>query len=543
MDCYTEEEESLCCCSVDNREADSISKTATSSIFSEEEDEVEILRLNELRLNSLRGSYLSVLSDHQKPIDDGESYMTPEELEPYRMIGDSAMDLVFSLMQDEGRKLGPTDDFLKLAEEAKHSSQKTPSQEAMKSFMETYQTLPSWAEPEQLRRGQEVFLAYSPAAALALFYRSLVPGFASPQISAVIKSTAYLTPPARPDQSLQRLLDTGELLAACMGLGVDSLLPGGIGWKTAIHVRVLHAKVRFSLLQRNGKRKWDIEKYGIPINQEDMAATLLAFSVNVITGIDLVSGSSLCDQEKLDYLALWRYIGWLLGVETVTDTRLDNTQQPNTSELPPLDPCGSPSISLSSDSKQQFSNPIRKSFALLQSFVNHLGDPDESSVKIAHHLLQVTNRTPPKGLKDTKAFYRNDLFYYRCLQCRKFIGDPLADALQLPLHPVPWKRFLLRIASTVAMGMFCIYTRIALHIPICRRLLVRFHGYYMVKFHDLWSNVHKTKMEQLLETRQRMFNLVGIGSAKNGKTGGADSSNSRRNASMCPFAMIAEPIE
>eukprot|EP00546_Thalassionema_frauenfeldii_P006424 CAMPEP_0178930072 /NCGR_PEP_ID=MMETSP0786-20121207/21007_1 /TAXON_ID=186022 /ORGANISM="Thalassionema frauenfeldii, Strain CCMP 1798" /LENGTH=50 /DNA_ID=CAMNT_0020606509 /DNA_START=126 /DNA_END=278 /DNA_ORIENTATION=- len=50
-------------------------------------------------------------------------------------------------------------------------------------------------------------------------------------------------------------------------------------------------------------------------------------------------------------------------------------------------------------------------------------------------------------------------------------------------------------------------------------------------------------MVKLLETRQKMFNLVGIGSANDGKTGGADSPDSRGNTSMCPFAMIAEPIE
>eukprot|EP01047_Picozoa_sp_COSAG01_P001340 COSAG01_NODE_30_length_36127_cov_41.433234_14_plen_125_part_00 len=59
--------------------------------------------------------------------------------------------------------------------------------------------------------------------------------------------------------------------------------------------------------------------------QEDMAATLLAFSYNVLVGIELVTGRPLAPAEQADYIALWRYIGWLLGVESTE-----------------LDPCASP---------------------------------------------------------------------------------------------------------------------------------------------------------------------------------------------------------
>lgn len=166
----------------------------------------------EERLSALRSSYLSVLSEEQRPIDDGESDMTDEELEPYRMLGDASMDTVLQLLQKEGHKLGAMDNFLELAYVANETKEenKTPSQEAMCTFLKTYEQIPSWVDKDQLQRGQDVFLAYSPAAALSLYYRSLVPGFSVPKINAVVMSTAYLTPPARPDQSLQRILDTGK---------------------------------------------------------------------------------------------------------------------------------------------------------------------------------------------------------------------------------------------------------------------------------------------------------------------------------------------
>ena len=47
-----------------------------------------------------------------------------------------------------------------------------------------------------------------------------------------------------------------------------------------------------------------------------MGATLLAFSYNVLVGIELIGGAPLPREQQEDYLALWRYIGWLLGVDS-----------------------------------------------------------------------------------------------------------------------------------------------------------------------------------------------------------------------------------
>ena len=102
-----------------------------------------------------------------------------------------------------------------------------------------------------------------------------------------------------------------------------------------------------------------------------LQATLLAFSYNVLVGIELVAGSPLPAAEQEDYLALWRYIGWLLGV----DGRLD--------------PCRN----------------VPRAKAMLESVIMHLLEPDEHSVAVAQHLLQVIppigaeglNRRPPVG--------------------------------------------------------------------------------------------------------------------------------------------------
>jgi len=457
--------------------------------------------------------------------NNGGYHMSTDALEPYRLLGDGPVDRIIEQLDKAGNRLGPGDDLLLMAENAlktKYASRSAVQRE-MALFLETHLQIPEWVDINQLKRGQEIYLAYLPAVTLSLYYRSLVAGFSIPKIAAVIQSTAYLAPPARPDQTLQRLLDTGELTVACTALGLDALLPGGIGWKTALHVRILHAKVRFAILNRKGKKKWNVRKLGVPINQEDMAATALAFSINVLAGIDLIAGNPVSDQEQLDYLALWRYIGWLLGVETAFDGRGEG--QPTMQELPPLDPCG-PGVGVKP-------NPIIHSKSILESITFHLLHPDESSVKISHHLLKITDRKPPSMRLDQipQEFYINTIFYYRCFNCRRMIGDPLADELLLPRHPNLWMRMNIHLISTFSFALTRVYSNAARWILPARRWIIRWHTKALCAFHETWSKNHRSKMAYAL-ARNEKASILDRGNTVEGDDG---------RAFLCPFTMTAKP--
>ena len=290
-------------------------------------------------------------------------HWTRAQLEPWRLKGDCAVDRLIEAVQP-----GPADDLVEMARLAASSNSHPPKsvpnplpspqrREELASWYKEVSTPPAWVDWQQLARGQDVFIANAPAAALALYYLSLVGGFSAPLITRVLRATAYLTAP--PKHVMRRLIDTGAMITACVHGGADALKPGGAGWKAALQVRVLHAKVRQRLLAR---KYWNRKEWGVPINQEDMAAKLLAFSYNVLVGIELVAGSPLPQQEQEDYMALWRYIGWVLGVETRGK----------------LDPCRS----------------VPHAKATLESVIMHLLDPDEHSVAVAHHLL----KAPGEGL-------------------------------------------------------------------------------------------------------------------------------------------------
>lgn len=62
-----------------------------------------------------------------------------------------------------------------------------------------------------------------------------------------------------------------------------------------------------------GRGEWNPE-WGAPINQHDMMATVNLFSLVLLQGLETL-GVEATVEESEDYMALWRYVGYLLGVD------------------------------------------------------------------------------------------------------------------------------------------------------------------------------------------------------------------------------------
>lgn len=328
-------------------------------------------------------------------------------------------------------------------------------------------------------------------------------GFAIPKIACVLMRTRYLAPPSSEKQVQTRLFDTGGFLLQCMTNENDScvpaasLRPGASGWRSALEVRALHAKVRCSILKSS--KNWDINLNGIPINQEDMAATLLAFSVNVLNGIEFIAGRPLDYQSQANYLALWRYIGWLLGVETREEN--DAVESPDfkfttKSHLEPIDPCGTRPCSKDSS--------LIHSRATLESIIIHLMEPNETSIAISHHLLRVGG---------SKKISFSCL--YRHLMCRWYIGNDLADALQLERFRFTFQHFSAFLLSYVVLIVLRIYTNLIIFCQFFRIRVQKNHMKLQMKFLTSWKSKHMERMNK----------------AARDAVGGLE-------VSSCPFALI-----
>jgi len=91
--------------------------------------------------------------------------------------------------------------------------------------------------------------------------------------------------------------------------------PGGDGWASTIRVRLLHAAVRKRILKLAEAKPeyYSVEKFGVPINDLDAIGTIAVFSSSLIWMSFPRQGIWLRKQEIDDYIALWRYIAYVIG--------------------------------------------------------------------------------------------------------------------------------------------------------------------------------------------------------------------------------------
>ncbi|OSD02630.1 hypothetical protein PYCCODRAFT_328980 [Trametes coccinea BRFM310] len=210
---------------------------------------------------------------------------------------------------------------------------------------------------EEVTVAQEFFLDNSIQIMQALLHYSLAGGFASPRIVRTLEAVSYLVPHVRrgvenahtasltealskipkasTDRTLSRLFETFQFVLDVMGCSaqtgsVDSkkhfhdgdaaaprdrasyLMPGGEGWHSAVRVRLLHGVARWRVEERWAKN--GSKEEGVPISQEDLAATLASFSTIPIWSLHRL-GLAPSDEQASAYLALWRHVGYYLGVD------------------------------------------------------------------------------------------------------------------------------------------------------------------------------------------------------------------------------------
>jgi hypothetical protein len=132
-------------------------------------------------------------------------------------------------------------------------------------------------------------------------------GYGFQQLNDVLLQTHYLS---SRDLLLthRRLAETFQMIAHAMNGSVDDF---DQTLADVVRVRLLHGMVRYRILKGRSKTNDD----DVPINQEDSLITLLGFSFGVLYCVEERMHIRLSDDDKQAYLHLWRYIGWVIGVE------------------------------------------------------------------------------------------------------------------------------------------------------------------------------------------------------------------------------------
>ncbi|KAL4931623.1 oxygenase MpaB family protein [Aspergillus undulatus] len=115
----------------------------------------------------------------------------------------------------------------------------------------------------------------------------------------------------------RRLLETVQHTIQ-VNKSAEAMKPGGEGHLASVRVRLLHSAVRRKIMRlvEQDPNYYDVDRYGIPINDLDSFATINTFSSTVIwLGLPR-QGIYLTAQEEEDYVAVWRLVAFYMGAPT-----------------------------------------------------------------------------------------------------------------------------------------------------------------------------------------------------------------------------------
>ncbi|KAL5338636.1 hypothetical protein BJX70DRAFT_408632 [Aspergillus crustosus] len=171
-------------------------------------------------------------------------------------------------------------------------------------------TVPEWVDWEQISRGQDIFWRYLIPITNALTFVSLLGGMGAIRVGETLSRTGGFGAKV----VRRRLLETVQHTVQ-VNNSPAAMKPGGEGHLASVRVRLLHSAVRRKILAlvQQDPSYYDLNRYGLPINDLDSFATINTFSSTVIwLGLPR-QGIFLTPQEQDDYIALWRLVAWYMG--------------------------------------------------------------------------------------------------------------------------------------------------------------------------------------------------------------------------------------
>lgn len=166
-------------------------------------------------------------------------------------------------------------------------------------------SLPAWAEPAKLDRAHGLFQRQAPMMGLVGLTASFAWMYACPRGAAVMAQSGRFE-----HQTSHRIAETVQYIFSVAEPGAFG--PGGRGICMSLKARLMHATVRWSLLQRG----WDPEqRQGVPIPQLESLATAQCLGPKLIDDIRKL-GVEITDGEADAWAHLWRVSADLLGVDS-----------------------------------------------------------------------------------------------------------------------------------------------------------------------------------------------------------------------------------
>lgn len=176
--------------------------------------------------------------------------------------------------------------------------------EPLREFFVQIETVPDWVDRDKLRRGAGALRRGGADGMYVARDVALLGGYQFSGFNKTLLRTGALE-----KGSNKRFAETMQWAMDVISEG--GLDPLGVGYRSTIRVRLIHAFVRRHVA---AMPDWRNDEWGVPVNQTDMAATLVGALIAPPAGA--IGMGLLPSPADLDGIAhLTRYVGWLIGVQ------------------------------------------------------------------------------------------------------------------------------------------------------------------------------------------------------------------------------------
>ena len=206
------------------------------------------------------------------------------------------------------------------------------------TLTEQFSSHPNWFDPKLAHIGAVAYRRYPLMLIWLLRNVALMAGYSIPALSLPLIQTGALMHDALPRlmRTYAYILAVSEHPQSNMSARhnhqpIEQVLAiGSEGWRQSIKVRQIHTLVRQNLLKGKGNAatsvigeidqhhnpdgSWNTAYWGVPINQTDMIATHLQFSLLIMRGLRLL-GARISKEEAEGILHLWNLASYWMGVD------------------------------------------------------------------------------------------------------------------------------------------------------------------------------------------------------------------------------------